>query len=187
MNTERQRILELVAEGTITAAQAEELLAALDDETRSTSTTVIGAKEQSVPPTRQAKSESARYVQALKELGVPVPSVDELIALRSEGLTPEYVRSIREADITNFTVNDLISVDDLISMYSNGITPEYVRRMREAGVVDFSLDDLISMFSEGVTPEYVAEMRAAGLKDLSPNNLIAMASSGLDADTLRAL
>lgn len=110
------------------------------------------------------------YIQQIKTLGLH-PSVNELIALRVQGIDPQYIKDMRA---TGFNPD----IQQLISLRVQGVTPEYVRDMRAAGI-DGDANQFISMKVQGLKPDYVKEMKATGL-NLSANQLVAMKIQGLD-------
>jgi beta-lactamase regulating signal transducer with metallopeptidase domain len=112
------------------------------------------------------------YVKALHDLGVK-PDVDELIGLKVQGVTPEYIRSMHDAGVS-------IDTDKLIGMKVQGITPNYVREMHQFGV-DPNAEELIGLKVQGVTPEYIKEMRAAGV-NVTPDTVIGMKVQGISPE-----
>lgn len=109
------------------------------------------------------------YVKALHDLGLK-PDVDEIIGLRVQGVTPEYIRGMHDAGVS-------IDADKLIGMKVQGITPDYVREMRQFGA-EPNADELIGMKVQGVTPEYIKGMRAAGVT-ITPDTVIGMKVQGV--------
>ena len=109
------------------------------------------------------------YVKALHDLGLK-PDVDELIGLRVQGVTPEYIRGMHDAGVS-------IDADKLIGMKVQGITPDYVREMRQFRV-DPNADELIGMKVQGVTTDYIKAMRAAGVT-ITPDTVIGMKVQGV--------
>jgi bla regulator protein blaR1 len=127
---------------------------------------------------------SGSYIDQMKAAGLPNLTVDDLIGLRTQGVTPEYVRAMHDlgfhpdADgligmkvqgITPEYIKEVRDLgfnpdeDQIIGMKVQGITPEYVRGMKEVGI-EGDADQIIGLKVQGVTPEYVREMRALGLK-----------------------
>jgi beta-lactamase regulating signal transducer with metallopeptidase domain len=94
------------------------------------------------------------YIKATRDLGLH-PTPEELIGMRVQGITPEYIRDMK-------TVAANLSVDELIGMKVQGITLQYVKELRELGLTP-DADELVGMKVQGVTPEYVRELRATGL------------------------
>jgi beta-lactamase regulating signal transducer with metallopeptidase domain len=117
------------------------------------------------------------YIKEIHALGLQ-PTPDELVGMRVQGITPEYIHDMR-------TVGQNLSVDDLIGMKVQGITLPYVRELRELGLQP-GVDELIGMKVQGVTPEYVREMRATGLKP-NTDDLIGMKVQGITPEYVKAL
>jgi beta-lactamase regulating signal transducer with metallopeptidase domain len=117
------------------------------------------------------------YVRQLHQLGLK-PGVDELIAFRIHGVTPEYIRDMRAAGFT-------LSADKLIAMKVQGVTPGYVKELRDLGL-QLDADDLIAMKVQGITPDYIREIRAAGLQP-DFEQFIALRVQGITADYGKAL
>jgi beta-lactamase regulating signal transducer with metallopeptidase domain len=128
-------------------------------------------------------SSASSYIDRMKAAGLGDLSLDILIALKTQDVTPEYVRAMRDLGLH-------LDAEKLIAMRVQGIDPEYVRATRDSGLnptedqlialkvqdvdaayyrdlkkagIDPDLDRLIAMKVQGVTPEYVNELRATGL------------------------
>lgn len=151
-------------------------------------------------------SSSSSYIDQMKSQGLDNLTADELISLRVQGVTPEYIKEVRALGL-HPTVNELISmrvqgidpqyvkdmraagfnadISQLISMRIQGVTPEYVRDMRAAGI-DGSANEFISMRVQGLTPEYVKEMKAAGV-NATPGQLIGMKVQDFTPDYIREM
>ena len=117
------------------------------------------------------------YVKEIHDLGLK-PTPDELVGMRVQGITPEYIRDMR-------TVSPKLNVDELIGMKVQGISHQYVQEMRDLGLQP-SADELVGMKVQGVTPEYVREMRATGLKP-DTDELIGMKVQGIAPEYVKAL
>ncbi len=118
------------------------------------------------------------YIDAMKSAGLGDITVDELIALKIQGVTPEYVRGMKEQGLHP-------DADTLVGMRVQGITPEYVRDLRAAGV-NVSDDELIGMKVQGVNADYVRGLQAAGLHP-DADDLIAMKVQGVTPEYVRGL
>jgi len=94
------------------------------------------------------------YVRGLQEQGLH-PDAEKLIGMRTQGITPEYVRDLQAAGLTP-------SEDQLIALKVQGADGEYYRGLKDAGI-NPDVERLIALKVQGVTPEYVRELRAAGL------------------------
>jgi beta-lactamase regulating signal transducer with metallopeptidase domain len=118
------------------------------------------------------------YIDAMKSAGLGDITVDELIALKIQGVTPEYVRGMKEQGLHP-------DAETLVGMRVQGITPEYVRDLRAAGVT-VSDDELIGMKVQGVNADYVHGLQAAGLHP-NADELIAMKVQGVTPEYVRGL
>jgi beta-lactamase regulating signal transducer with metallopeptidase domain len=94
------------------------------------------------------------YIRELHEQGLH-PDANNLIAMRVQGVTPEYVRGMRASGLNP-------DQNQLIALKVQGADGEYYRGLKEAGIRP-DVNTLIGLKVQGVTPEYVRELRAAGL------------------------
>ncbi|MGB7024059.1 MAG: M56 family metallopeptidase, partial [Candidatus Acidiferrales bacterium] len=123
----------------------------------------------------QSKS-SGGYLAGLRAEGFDNLSADEVIAMKIQGVTPEYIHEIHALGLHP-------SIDQLIGMRVQGMTPQYIREMRAAGM-DMKTDELIGMKVQGITPEYVKNMQGLGLK-LTPDELVGMKVQGVSGEYIR--
>ena len=153
-----------------------------------------------------SSSSSTSYVDQMKSQGYDNLTADELISLKVQGVSPEYIEQVRALGL-HPTVNELISmrvqginpqyikdmraagfnadIHQLISLRVQGITPDYVREMRAVGV-DGDANQFISLRVQGIEPDYVKEMKAAGF-NASLNQLVSMKVQGITADYVREM
>jgi beta-lactamase regulating signal transducer with metallopeptidase domain len=118
-----------------------------------------------------------QYIHEIRAEGLK-PSADELVGMKVQGITPEYIRGIRAMNLN-------VDVDSLIGMKVQGITPEYVQEMRKLGFQPDG-DQLIGMKVQGITPTYVEEMRKLGFK-LDTDQLIGMKVQGITPEYIHQL
>jgi beta-lactamase regulating signal transducer with metallopeptidase domain len=123
-----------------------------------------------------ASSSSGSYIEQMKAAGFDNLTVEQLIALKTQGVTPEYVKAIHALGLKP-------SVEETIGMKVQGISPEYIRDMRAAGV-DADINHLIGMKVQGLTPDYVKQMKALGIQPNS-DELIGMKVQGLTPDYVK--
>ncbi|MGA8029381.1 MAG: M56 family metallopeptidase [Bryobacteraceae bacterium] len=129
---------------------------------------------QAGPPEPPAPKTS--YIDGLQSAGIKNLSVDDLIALKIQGVTPEYVRQMRSAGIDP-------KVHNLVDMKIQGITPEYVREIQAIGL-EPAVHDLIDLKIQGITPGYIRDVRAAGL-DPNLHELIDLKIQGITPEFIQ--
>ena len=117
------------------------------------------------------------YARQMHALGLNLDA-EELIAMRVQGVTPDYIRDMRAAGVS-------ATAKQLVGMKVQGVSPEYVGAMHDLGI-HLDVDTLVGMRVQGVTPDYIREMRAVGLK-LSPDQLVGMKVQGVTPEYVRAM
>lgn len=117
------------------------------------------------------------YIHEMRAEGLK-PTVDELIGLKVQGITPDYIHQMRALKLNT-------DVDSLIGMKVQGITPEYVDQIRKLGFQADS-DQLIGLKVQGVTPEYVKELNDLGLHP-DADDVIGMKVQGINAEYIRSI
>jgi beta-lactamase regulating signal transducer with metallopeptidase domain len=137
----------------------------------------VSEDEQIAP---QPPSSSGSYIEGIQAAGLKNLTVDELIQLKIQGVTPQYIRDMRATGLNP-------SVRELISMRAVGVTPEYVSKVHSAGWNDVTVRELISMKAQGIDPGDAGQYRQLGLKDLTLRGLISLKAMGVTPDYIRAL
>ena len=118
------------------------------------------------------------YVESLKAEGIDNVSIDDLIALKVQGVTAGYVHEIHAAGLKP-------SVGELIGMKVQGITPDYIRQMKDLALKT-DVDNLIGMKVQGITPDYVKEMRSM-VQKLNTDELIGMKVQGITPEYVQQM
>jgi beta-lactamase regulating signal transducer with metallopeptidase domain len=134
-------------------------------------------------------------------------SVDDLVALKSVGVTPEYARQLRAA-YPNASVHTVIgarsvglttdriskyrsefgnnlSFDDMMALASLGVDPAYRDQLQAAGLQNLTARQLIELKSVGVTPDYIRKANAFGFGRLTEQQLVELKSMGIDSDYIQ--
>jgi beta-lactamase regulating signal transducer with metallopeptidase domain len=158
------------------------------------------------PRTLEAEPGSHSYIDGLQSAGLKDLTADVLIALKIQGITPDYVRQIHDlgldpgADVfiamkvqgvTPEYVRDLRSLgfnpdeERIIALKVQGVSGDYVRGMKEAGIQG-DADHFIALKVQGVTPDYVRDLRAAGLT-VDSEDVIAMKVQGVTPEYVKGL
>jgi beta-lactamase regulating signal transducer with metallopeptidase domain len=122
------------------------------------------------------------YIARMSAAGYKNLFLDQLIQLRSVGVTPELIRSYAAVGLTHLSVDQLVqlaalgvdadyvrsmrsifgnvTVNDLAQLRGVGVTSDYVQGLKAAGLTSVTVGDVASIRAVGVTPEYIHDMRA---------------------------
>ena len=146
MNEERQRILQMLADGKITPEQADQLLDALGSDEPARSDEWSAPRQESRRPRERRRGD---------------PTLRILAKASMHGVTSDYIAEMRAAGYGDLTL------EQLISMRIHGVTSDFVRQMQQAGYSDLSAEDLIQLRISGVTPDYLREMRGLVVESAS--------------------
>jgi len=114
------------------------------------------ATPQAEPQETRQPSPKSSYIEEMKSVGIDTNDVDQLIALKIQGVTAQYVREMKAAGFNP-------SVEELIGMRIQGVTPEYIKSIRDSGYTP-NAEEIVGMKIQGVTPEYIKQMRDLGFK-----------------------
>ena len=173
-----------------------------------TSPAVASSEDKDAPQASAPASAKEPYIAGLQSVGLKNLKVDQIIALKMQGITPEYVRAIR-AEGLDPSVNELIgmkvqgvtpeyvreigstglkpTVNDFIALRVQGVTPEYVRTIQSQGWKNVTMSQIMSMRVQGVEPGDAAEYQRLGLKDVTPDQLIALRVQGVTPNYVKAM
>jgi beta-lactamase regulating signal transducer with metallopeptidase domain len=149
------------------------------------------ASSESATPQRGLRAEShatpsasaepgGSYISALAAQGYANLSVDELIAFKTMGVSPEYIRELHRDGLHP-------SVNQVIAMRTMSVTPDYVNELKQAGYSNISTDQLIACRTQGVSPDAVRKLNSLGFGKLTIQQLISARTFGLGADFASAM
>jgi bla regulator protein blaR1 len=130
------------------------------------------------PQTSAKPASSGSYVEEMKAAGLGDLTVDQLIELKIQDVTPEYVRGLHEQGLHP-------DADTLVAMRIQGVTPEYVRDLRALGL-NPDTDQLVAMKIQGVDAAYVRGLKDAGIQ-ADADELVAMRIQGVTPESVRGL
>ena len=111
------------------------------------------------------------YVKQMKAAGFDA-SVHDLLGFKVQGVTPEYIRDIRATGLKP-------SAHELMGLKVQGVTPEYIRALQSAGLGDLKIHDFMAAKVQGITPEFIEKVRSHGFKDLTFRQLISLKVAGV--------
>ncbi len=130
-----------------------------------------------------ANSPKQSYIDSMSAAGLTDLSADDLISLKVQGVTADYIRSMKPYIKSS---DGKIDVDAIIGLKVQGITGEYIKEMSAATGKNLDADDAIGMKVQGVTPEYVKEMHDLGLKT-DADDIIGMKVQGVTPEYVKQM
>jgi beta-lactamase regulating signal transducer with metallopeptidase domain len=159
---------------------------------------------------RNAQAQGGRgdFIDEMISAGYTNLSVDELIRLKTSGVTAAYVRSLRALGFTNLTTKELstfsihgvtpvyiesvraagyntLSAKELTTFRIHGVTPEFIKTLRDAGYGNLPAKQLVEFRIHGVSPAFISGIRAAGYGNLSPKELVSFRIHGITPEFIR--
>jgi beta-lactamase regulating signal transducer with metallopeptidase domain len=117
------------------------------------------------------------YVRSLIAAGVK-PDADEIVAFKIQGVTSDYLKGLSDAGVK-------VAIDEALAMKIQGVTPEYIRELR-ISVPDIASDDILAMKIQGVSPDYIRELRAS-FPNIASDNILAMKVQGVTPEYAKEL
>jgi len=163
MNGQKERlmVLDMLAEGKITAEEAEQLFKAMEEVKEEP----VLAGPELVPP--------LSHLSHLASLS-PIPPVPPVPPLPGNSASArDLVAALKEADIDHVTLSDLQEIQ------AHKLTAEYIREMLALGVSPDGLGEWIHLRIHDITPRYVRELRDMGVSGLDADELVEMKLNGV--------
>ncbi|MBI4552612.1 MAG: M56 family metallopeptidase [Candidatus Latescibacteria bacterium] len=121
------------------------------------------------------------FIRQMRALGYDHLSTDALVALRIHGVTPAYVGQMKSVLRRNPTAQELVA------FRAQNITPEFIRETRRAFGEDLSLDQIVKIRIADITPEFIDGLASVGFKDVPVEKLVSAKLQGVTPDYIRAL
>jgi len=122
------------------------------------------------------------YLAGLVDAGYTEISVDEIIELKNNGVSPPLIKGAMQSGIGTPTPRQLITLTQ------NGVTPEYVGQAAAAGLADLDFGQLAELRRNGVNLESVRRIHALGFGPYTATQAIELQRTGtLRPDLFEAL
>jgi len=93
------------------------------------------------------------YIRSIQPL-FPGLTLREARRARSSGVTPQYVKSLRDAGVSITTAREASRLASL------NITPQYVAELAAAGYRNLSVRDLTRLAANGINAEFISRFRS---------------------------
>jgi len=145
-------------------------------------TTRVDAKQLSVEQLVALKvaGVTPERVRQVESLGYE-PTVGNLVQFGHAGVTPEYVKELTD------TLGRKPSAEELVEMKHVGVTAAQVRALQSAGYGNLSADDLTQAAAVDVDERFITELRSAGYDKLPFDDLVQLRALGVDGPYVQAL
>ena len=136
--------------------------------------------EAAAPPPAENTGTKSTYIDRMKAAGYDV-DLDKLIAMKIQGVTPEYAHAMSQLGFGK------LSADDLIACKIHGVSAETIAEFKKQGLEVKSVQDAISYRIFEVTPSFVDGMTKAGFKDLDSKKLLALRVQGVTPEYAQSI
>ena len=154
-----------------------------------------------------AESQKEDFIDSMERAGLKGLSVDQLIALKIHGVTPEYIQktkamglSLNVDQLTAFRIHDVtpeymnewksrgwnLTPDQLTAFRIHGVTAQSIDQMRALGYT-MTPDEAVAMRIHNVTPEFAKTWRDAGFPDVKFDQLLALRIHDVDQTLIQEL
>jgi beta-lactamase regulating signal transducer with metallopeptidase domain len=121
------------------------------------------------------------YLAGLVDAGYTQVSVDDIIALRDNGVEPKYIQAMLRAGFGT------PSPKDLINLHNSGVSPDYARKAVAAGIPNLNVERMIHLAQNGVDLDNVQRIHALGFGPFSIEQLIELHNNGVPSGLFEAL
>lgn len=91
-------------------------------------------------------------------------TVEQLLRLRRNGVTPDYIRELKRNGY------EKLSVEEIIQLKRHGVTAEFVLGLRYLGYGHFPVEVVIELQKHGVSLDYIKELKELGYPSPSPES-----------------
>lgn len=137
------------------------------------------ARDQRQEALDRAAETRRRVHEALKNMPTK-DEIDQLVELKTLGITPDYVRDLSAAGLRNLSANELAEARSI------GLTGDYARAVAGAGV-PVRLNDYIELRSSGVPMQYLVNIQRSGRPVRDVNKIIEMWAVRVNPDDLKVV
>jgi beta-lactamase regulating signal transducer with metallopeptidase domain len=117
-------------------------------------------------PKRQTQDKPGDFIDEMASVGFANLSVDELITLKTYGVTADFVKGLRAIGFNNLTPKTVVN----LRIYK--VTPAYIEAMTSVGYKSLTLKELTNARIYNVTPEFIKKIQDAGYPALTIGQLI---------------
>lgn len=134
----------------------------------------VAVNQATAPKASIALANDSGYLDELSSAGMKDLTPDEVISMKSVGVTGDYIRAMRAAGLTD------LSARTLVELRSVGVTPEYMAAMRAYGFGASSGREWSELKSVGASTDYINQLSKYGIRGLSIQEVVELKSVGVD-------
>jgi beta-lactamase regulating signal transducer with metallopeptidase domain len=128
-----------------------------------------------------AEANEPAYIDEIANAGYKNLSVDDLIQLKSVGVTGAFIRDLERNGIVH------PSISELVQLRAIGVDPAYVGAMRKRFGAHTDVGQIVGLKALNVSPDYVDALNATGLGNLTPDNARELRALGISPSYIRDL
>ncbi|MGJ5818971.1 M56 family metallopeptidase [Paludibaculum fermentans] len=133
-----------------------------------------------MPPMPPAGAKGS-LLAALVAAGYGDLPVDEIIDLKNQGVTADYILGISRAGWGK------LATRQITELRNQGVSPEFLARCKDIGVRDLTIREVIELRQQGVKLEEVREIHALGFGPYSTRQCIELHQQGVRAQFFQDL
>ena len=134
------------------------------------------------PAEPEIKAVSGGYLAGLAKAGLTNVSVDEIIALKANGVEPRYIGAMRSAGL------GLPSVEQLIRLHQHGVRPDFVESIVNSSLVArLTFEDTIRLREHDARGDDMTRIRGLGFGPFSADEVIELRRNGVQTASFEAL
>ncbi len=122
---------------------------------------------------------SADYVDDLKQAGIADLDVEDLVRLKIHGVEPAYARDVTGSGRRTYTA------EQLVRLKIHGVDAAMPGELAKLGYGALPAEELVRLRINGVSSEYVRDLHAAGYTGISTGDLVRLHTYGVTADGAR--
>jgi beta-lactamase regulating signal transducer with metallopeptidase domain len=131
------------------------------------------------PAVRASASPRNSLLAALVDNGYGDLSVDDIINLKNNGISPDFIAGMAHSGIGKLLPGMLIALKQ------NGVHPDYVRDILALGFGPYTIHQFIEFKNQGVPVELFAALKEYGLTHPEPSDIRDARAHGLSSGSLQ--
>jgi beta-lactamase regulating signal transducer with metallopeptidase domain len=133
------------------------------------------------PPPPPPADPPRGFLAAVVASGYGNLSVDDIVALKTSGVSAEYLMGVSQSGWGKLTARQIIDLKN------QGVPADYLRAAHEAGIAGLSIADISDLRSHGVRLEEVRQVHALGFGPFNKRQLIDLWTQGVRAGLFQSL